>query len=106
MGYKANMYVALFCERKCSNIAIRSWKRANRSRRTLKKTNGSRSHGNDLLLGIKRGKAVKNFKNKVKNTILFAIERVNHEQINHVALFKVRQEQFAHGRKFFKERRE
>ena len=75
-----------------SKGAICSWKRVNRSHCSLKKSNRAKSNGSILLLGTKRGKAVKNIQ---KNTNLFEwIARflraicLNHEQITHVALFK------------------
>ena len=43
-----------------SKGAICSWKRVNRSHCSLKKSNRAKSNGSILLLGIKRGKAVKN----------------------------------------------
>ena len=43
-----------------SKGAICSWKRVNRSHCSLKKSNRAKSNGSILLLGTKRGKAVKN----------------------------------------------
>ena len=46
--------------------------RENRSRRSLKKSDGAKSNGNDLLLTLKRGKAVKDRQKHMKNMIFFS----------------------------------
>ena len=54
-----------------SETAIRSFPRVISSRHSLKKSDGSKSNGSDLLLGIKLGKAGKTIKNMIKTTNLF-----------------------------------
>ena len=61
---------------------------ANHSRHSLKKSNGAKSDGSDSLLGLKRGKEVKNCKKHGENYESFRVncsffesERANQEQI-------------------------
>ena len=86
------MRIASVFEQK-SKIAIRSFPRANRSRMLLMES--------DSLLGIKMGKAVKNWQKHGENNELFRAKRSifeserakvrfapKNKQITHVALFK------------------
>ena len=54
-----------------NKIAICSFPRANRSRRSLKKSNGAKSDGSNLLVGIRMGNAVKNCQKHDKNNEYF-----------------------------------
>ena len=79
--------------------------RANLSRHSLKQSNRAKNDGRDLLLGMKREKAMKNCENMVKmRIVLRKIARFFRakEQITHIALFKEQREQFTHGCSFLK----
>ena len=62
---------SLFFYEQTSETAIHSFPRVISSRHSLKKSDGSKSDGSDLLLGIKMGKAGKTIKNMIKTTNLF-----------------------------------
>ena len=65
---------------------------------SLKKSDWAKSVGSDSLLGIKRGKTVKNCKKSMKNISFLCkiAQEQNQEQITQVTIFKDRRERFAH----------
>ena len=63
-----------FCVRERAMRANRTFcvrERAMRANRSLKKSDGAKSDGSDLLLGIKRGKEVKSRHTQTKNSTFF-----------------------------------
>ena len=106
-GFSSKLLV--FCERKSDGsksftiALLKRATRANCSCFSLKRAREGRATGAiDSLLGIKRGKAVKNcqkqgenYKFFLANHLFFVSERENHKQITPVAFFKEQQEQIA-----------